>query len=179
LGDEPPDLLFQADAGRPACGATLIPTVQQSQYIALMRGIIASRRSLNWILPSYICAEVTIESGWDPVVVNATGRRDGLMQVIPSTVREVEQAYGVMIGAQTDPYSSFLAGILYFDRCARKILAARGVRTLYLYEVAESYNLGYGGFLKGARNDRYGLKMLAAQEKWAFVDTETKQTVFI
>jgi soluble lytic murein transglycosylase-like protein len=159
----------------------MIPTVQQSQFIDMMKGIIASRPSLAWILPSYICAEVTIESGWRPDAINATGRQDGLMQVIPGTVREVEKAYGMtMPGPQTDPYSSLLAGILYFDRCARKLAAARGARVLYLYEVAQSYNLGYGGFLKGQRNERYGDKMLAAWMKWSFVDPEMQQlTVLI
>jgi soluble lytic murein transglycosylase-like protein len=160
----------------------MIPTVQQAQYIGLMKEIISNGHpSLAWILPSYICAEVTIESGWRADVINATGRQDGLMQVIPGTVREVEKAYGMkMPGPQTDPYSSLLAGILYFDRCARKLAAARGARVLYLYEVAQSYNLGYGGFLMGQRNERYGDKMLAAWMKWSFVDPEMQQlTVLI
>ena len=142
---QPPPVVVVPPNGPSLPGPIVSPTArhdgtnpEQMQYIDLMRGIIASRPSLAWILPSYICAEVTIESGWRPDVVNATGRKDGLMQVIPGTVKEVEQAYAVkMPGPQTDPYSSLLAGTLYFDRCARKILAARGTRTLYLYEIME------------------------------------------
>ncbi len=144
----------------------MIPTVTQWADIALIKKAIASRPGFAWILPSYICAEVSIESGWDPSVVS--GSSIGLMQVEPGTVADVAAAYSLTgLGPQTDPYSSLLTGICYFDLCARKIIAARGAKSLYLTEVAEAYNAGYGGFLAGNGNPRYGAKMLAQQIIWA------------
>jgi lysozyme len=146
----------------------MIPTADQWINIALIKQVIASRHGFTWILPSYICAEVTIESGWDASSASATSSSLGLMQVEAATVQDVVAAYGLTgLGPQSDAYSSLLTGTCYFDLCARKIIAARGTKSLRLTEVAEAYNAGYGGFLAGNGNPRYGAKMLAQQIFWA------------
>jgi len=156
----------------------MTPTPAQYAYLALIRQVIASRNTLVWVKPSWIMAEVAIESGFDPLVVNATGRQDGLLQVIPGTVAEVVHDYALgSVEPQTDPQTSLEVGTLYFNTCARKIIAARGTRSLYLEEVAEAYNQGWAGFLAGKRNQRYGLKMIAQQALWAFVDNPSPVTL--
>lgn len=102
------------------------------------------------------------------------------MQVIPGTVAEVIREYQTVMAPdwpQTEPAASIETGALYFNTCARKIIAARRTTSLYLAEVAEAYNVGWAGFISGTRNQRYGLKMLAAQAQWGFVDNPASMTI--
>jgi hypothetical protein len=155
------------------------PTPAQYSFLTLIRQIITSRGVLAWIKPSYIMAEVAIESdNWDPNSKNPTTSSWGLMQVQVGTVAEVVRDYALgSIGPQTDPLTSLETGTLYFNTCARKIIAARGARSLYLEEIAEAYQQGWAGFLAGKRNPRYGLKMIAQQAQWAFADSSVWVTM--
>ncbi len=151
------------------------PTPAQYAYLGMIRQIIVSWNALAWVKPSYIMAEVAIESdNWDPNSKNPGSSSLGLMQVQVGTVAEVVREYALgTIRPQTDPLTSLEVGTLYFNTCARKIIAKRHTTSLYLAEVAQAYNRGWAGFLAGERNERYALKMLAQQARWAFVDAPT------
>jgi soluble lytic murein transglycosylase-like protein len=125
-----------------------------------------------WMKPSWIMATIRIESGWVPTVVNGTGREDGLMQVIPGTAMAMNSQYKLGLTLpQTDPWTSILSGVAYYDATVRYLLKAWNAAEIPLSAVIEGYNEGYGTVASGKMVSNYWLKWAAAQQGYAFVDT--------
>jgi soluble lytic murein transglycosylase-like protein len=134
-----------------------------AQVLPLVRSTIASRPQFAWIKPSWIMAFIQIESSFQPLVVNNTGRMDGLMQVIPGTAAQMQRIYGLgTLLPQTDPTTSVLCGTCYVDYAARQLVAAWGA-PIPLSAAVESYNEGYGAAEKGQQVPRYWANWSAAQ----------------
>jgi soluble lytic murein transglycosylase-like protein len=143
----------------------------QKECLGFIQQILGSSVHLSWIRPSWIMALIRIESGWQPLVVNATGRQDGLMQVIPATASSMEMQYRLPSDLpQTDVFTSINTGTHYVDYCGRYLLRAFGTPTIPLGAVIESYNEGPGAVLAGRMVSNYYLKWAAAQQSYAFVD---------
>jgi soluble lytic murein transglycosylase-like protein len=111
--------------------------------------------------PAWIMSIMDIESGYQPLVVNATGRQDGLMQVIPSTAAAMAALYGIPAGPQTDPMTSILSGMAYLDDSARSIIKARNAVSLPLWDLAVAYNEGFGAVEAGRADPAYLAKFQA------------------
>jgi soluble lytic murein transglycosylase-like protein len=122
----------------------------QRTYLVMVNQALAAHPKWSYLDPAWIMTIMDIESGYDPVVTNSTGRQDGLMQVTPPTAQDMAAAYGIPAAPQTDPMVSILSGTAYLDTCARKIIAAWNWVSLPLWTVAKAYNGGFGHFLPGA-----------------------------
>jgi soluble lytic murein transglycosylase-like protein len=116
----------------------------------------------SYLDPAWVMTIMDIESGYRPLVVNATGRQDGLMQVIPSTAAAMAALYGISAGPQTDPMTSILSGIAYMDDSARSIIKSRGAVSLPLWDLAQAYNEGFGAVEAGRLAPAYLAKFQAA-----------------
>lgn len=116
-------------------------------------------------------ASIQIESSFQPLVVNATGRQDGLMQVIPPTVARMQAAYNLgPLPAQTDPATSILCGVCYLDWTARRLVAAWGVPSIPLSAIIEGYNEGEAAAQKGLMVPQYWKDWSDAQAIFAADD---------
>lgn len=138
-------------------------TAYQVQCLSWIDQVLVAFPHFSWLDPSYVMAHIRIESGFDPLVVNNTGRQDGLMQVIPSTAAQMGEA-----GPQTDPLTSIRTGMKYLDYCLRTIVAdwdARygNVTSIALSAVVEAYNEGPAAVEAGKQDTRYWTKWAAAQ----------------
>jgi len=122
---------------------------------------IAAHPKWLYIDGAWVLAIMDIESGNQPLVVNATGRQDGLMQVIPSTAAAMAALYGIPAGPQTDPMTSILSGIAYLDDSARSIIKARNAVSLPLWDLAQAYNEGFGAVEAGRADPAYLAKFQA------------------
>jgi soluble lytic murein transglycosylase-like protein len=123
-------------------------------------------------------ATIWVESGFSPTVVNAAGRRDGLMQVIPQTVTSMLMLYGLDVTQpQTDAYTSILTGVCYMDYTIKYLEKRWGVNSVPLSAVIEGYNEGAGAAAQGKMVPAYWYDWAAAQQTFAFVDTIPTVTV--
>jgi soluble lytic murein transglycosylase-like protein len=122
---------------------------------------LAAHPKWSYLDPAWIMTIMSIESGYEPLVVNATGRMDGLMQVIPSTASAMAKLYGIPTGPQTDPMVSVLSGIAYLDASARNIIVLRDAVSLPLWDLAQAYNEGYGAVEAGKMDPAYLRKFQA------------------
>jgi soluble lytic murein transglycosylase-like protein len=104
---------------------------------------LAAHPKWAYLDPAWIMSIMDIESGYQPLVVNPTGRQDGLMQVIPSTAAAMAALYGIPVGPQTDPMISILSGTAYLDDSARSIIKFRNAVSLPLWDLAQAYNEGF------------------------------------
>lgn len=127
-----------------------------AQVLTIVRSTIASRPAFAWLMPSWVMASIQVESSFQPLVVNAAGRQDGLMQVIPSTVMQMELVYNLgTLPPQTDPATSILCGVCYLDWCARKLVADWKVTSVPLSAIIEGYNEGEAAAEKGLMVPQY------------------------
>jgi soluble lytic murein transglycosylase-like protein len=138
-------------------------TTYQTQCLGWINEVLTAYPSFAWLDPSYVMASIRIESGFDPTVVNATGRQDGLMQVIPSTAAQMGET-----GPQTDPLTSIRTGMKYLDFCMRDIISKwnaeyGNITSVALSAVIEAYNEGQAAVEAGKRDDAYWTKWAAAQ----------------
>ena len=148
-------------------------TTNEMTWLGFAQQAIAFNPKFAWIKPSWVMAWIDREGGFtNPLVVNTEGRKDGPMQVIPSTVIEVAQAYGWnLMLPQTDPWTSILTGTGYVNLEARQLLGGLHMGgSLPLDDVVQTYNIGPTAFLRGSRNTTYLLNWLKSQAKFAFVD---------
>jgi soluble lytic murein transglycosylase-like protein len=122
---------------------------------------IAARPKWAYIDGSWVLAIMDLESGYQPLVVNATGRQDGLMQVIPSTAAAMAALYGIPAGSQTDPMTSILSGIGYLDDSARSIIKFRNAVSLPLWDLAQAYNEGFAAVEAWKKDPAYLAKFQA------------------
>jgi soluble lytic murein transglycosylase-like protein len=122
----------------------------QRTILPMINQVLVAHPKWSYLDPAWILTFVMRESGGRPLVINPTGRQDGLMQVEPSTAQEMAVAYGIPAGPQTDSMVSLLSGTAYLDTCARKIIAAWNWVSLPLWTLVKSYNGGYGHFLPNA-----------------------------
>jgi soluble lytic murein transglycosylase-like protein len=127
----------------------------------MVQRALAAHPKWSYLDPAWIMAIMDIESGYDPVVVNNTGRRDGLMQVIPSTAADMAKAYGIPASPQTDPMTSILSGTAYLDASARDIIKKRNAVSLPLWDLAQAYNEGMGAVEAGKMDPAYLRKFQA------------------
>ena len=138
-------------------------TTYRAQVLTIVRTVLASRLTFAWIRPSWVMATIEVESSFQPLAVNTAGRLDGLMQVIPTTVTQVQQAYS--LGAllpQTDPHTSITCGSCVLDWTARKLIAdwtAAGDlqpgEGIPVSAVIEGYNEGEAAAEKGIMVPKY------------------------
>ncbi len=143
----------------------------QAQCLGWINGIIASRPGFAWFKPSWIMATIRIESGWDPLAVNAVKRQDGLMQVIPSTVAEMVAQYQLgAIRPQTDPQTSIETGMCFLDYGARQLEQKWMVHSIPLSADIEAYNEGIAAAAAGKMVTAYWLKWSFAQQGYNYVD---------
>src|SRR5271165_495193 len=133
----------------------------QRTYLTMIKQVLATWVHWSYLDPSWILTIMDIESGYNPTVVNATGRQDGLMQVIPTTAVEMATKYGIPDGPQTDPMTSIVSGIAYLDTSARDIIAKRGTTSLPLYDLVQAYNEGFGAVEAGKLDPNYRNKFIA------------------
>jgi soluble lytic murein transglycosylase-like protein len=122
---------------------------------------LAAHPKWAYLDPAWIMAIMDIESGYRPLVMNAAGRQDGLMQVIPSTAAAMAALYGISAGPQTDPMTSILSGTAYLDDSARSIIKSRGAVSLPLWDLAQAYNEGFGAVEAGRTAPAYLAKFQA------------------
>lgn len=142
-----------------------------AQILPIVRSTIASRPAFAWLMPSWIMATIQIESSFQPLVVNATGRQDGLMQVIPPTVVQMQTAYNLgTLLPQTDPATSILCGVCYLDWTARKLVADWGAPSIPLSAIIEGYNEGEAAAEKGLMVPQYWADWVNAQAVFASDD---------
>lgn len=142
-----------------------------AQILPIVRSTIASRPGFRWLMPSWIMASIQVESSFQPLVVNATGRQDGLMQVIPSTVTQMQTAYALgPLPPQTDPATSILCGVCYLDWTARRLISAWGIPSIPLSAVIEGYNEGEAAAEKGLMVPQYWADWIDAQAVFASDD---------
>jgi soluble lytic murein transglycosylase-like protein len=135
----------------------------QTQCLTLIGTVLAQRPAFAWIKPSFIMATIQIESSFRPTVVNAAQRQDGLCQVIPSTVALVEQKYNLgNLPPQTDPATSILCGMCYWDFVARELIAGWKVAAIPVSAVVEGYNEGEAAAEKGIMVPKYWADWIAA-----------------
>ncbi|MGH6741743.1 MAG: lytic transglycosylase domain-containing protein, partial [Bradyrhizobium sp.] len=123
----------------------------------------------SYLDAAWILTLMKMESGYQPLVVNATGRQDGLMQVIPSTAAAMATLYGIPAVPQTDPMTSIRSGTACLDDSARRIIKERGVASLPLWDLVQAYNEGFGALEAGRLDPAYltkfqlGLPIIQAQ----------------
>jgi soluble lytic murein transglycosylase-like protein len=122
----------------------------QRTYLTMVRQALAAHPKWAYLDPAWIMTIMDLESGYRPLVVNATGRQDGLMQVIPSTAAQMSSIYGIPAGPQTDPMTSILSGTATLDDYARGYIKAWNTVSLELWTLAKSYNGGLSNLLPGA-----------------------------
>src|SRR6266576_78696 len=145
-------------------------SASQRTYLTMVNQVLAMHPKWSYLDPAWIMAIMKIESGYQPYVVNGTGRQDGLMQVIPATAVSMAKLYGIPAGPQTDPMTSILSGTAYIDDSARGIINARHATSLPLWDVVRAYNGGWHNLVPGympsaswvAAVARYLLKFQAA-----------------
>jgi soluble lytic murein transglycosylase-like protein len=122
----------------------------QRTYLGMVNQALAAHPRWAYLDPAWVMTFGMLESGFRPLVVNATGRQDGIMQVIPSTAAQMASIYGIPAGPQTDPMTSFLSGIATLDDYARGYIKAWNAVALDLWTLAKSYNGGLSNLLPGA-----------------------------
>jgi soluble lytic murein transglycosylase-like protein len=122
---------------------------------------IAANPKWVYIDGAWVLAIMDIESGNQPLVVNATGRQDGLMQVIPSTAAAMAALYDIPVGPQTNPMISILSGIGYLDDSARSIIKFRNAVSLPLWDLAQAYNEGFAAVEAWKKDPAYLAKFQA------------------
>jgi soluble lytic murein transglycosylase-like protein len=113
----------------------------------MVNQILAVHRKWSYLDPAWVMTIGMVESGLRPLVVNATGRQDGIMQVTPPTAVDMASIYGIPVGPQTDPMTSFLSGIATLDDYARGYIKAWNTVSLDLWTLAKSYNGGLKNLL--------------------------------
>src|SRR5580692_5131812 len=116
----------------------------QRTFLVMVNQVLAAHPKWSYLDPAWIMTIMDIESGYQPLVVNGTGRQDGLMQVIPPTAQAMASLYGIPAGPQTDPMISINSGIGYLDDSARSIAKFRNVPSIPLWDLAQAYNEGFG-----------------------------------
>lgn len=121
----------------------------QRAYLVMVNQALAAHPKWGYLDPAWVMTIMQIESGYHPLVVNATGRQDGLMQVIPPTAADMASLYGTPAGPQTDPMTSILSGTAYLDHCSRSLIKALNALSLPLWTVAKAYNGGWGNLVPG------------------------------
>jgi soluble lytic murein transglycosylase-like protein len=89
--------------------------------------------------PFFIVAVIEVESNFDVEAISSSGAR-GLMQILPSTFREVSSASRMF-----DPNENVRAGITYLAKLSRQF--KKPERMLL------AYNIGPGGVMSGVSND--------------------------
>ncbi len=130
-------------------------------YLGMVMQALAVHPKWGYLDPAWVMAIMDIESGYQPLVVNATGRQDGLMQVIPPTAASMAALYGIPAGPQTDPMTSILSGTTYLDDSARSIIKFRNAVSLPLWDLAVAYNEGFGAVEQGRLDPAYLAKFEA------------------
>ena len=133
----------------------------QRTYLGMINQALAVHPRWGYLDPAWIMTIMDIESGYRPLVVNATGRQDGLMQVIPTTAQEMSSLYGIPAGPQTDPMTSILFGTAYLDDSARSIIKFRSAVSLPLWDLAVAYNEGFEAVEQGRLDPAYLAKFQA------------------
>jgi soluble lytic murein transglycosylase-like protein len=133
----------------------------QRLYLPMVMQALAAHSKWAYLDPAWILAIMDIESGYQPFVVNATGRQDGLMQVIPSTAFAMAELYGIPAVPQTTPMVSILSGIAYLDDSARSIIKFRNAVSMPLWDLAQAYNEGFGAVEQGRLDPAYLAKFQA------------------
>lgn len=133
------------------------------QYIQTIDRIRDTENMDPKITRSVVFAVMEIESGFRETVHSTDGLGSiGLMQVLPSTAREM----GVY-GPQSDPDLSILAGMRYLSACAR-VLKLNDMFTVH--GMVQAYNVGAAGYVRGRRNGVYLRKFLRAHDRWLYLD---------
>jgi soluble lytic murein transglycosylase-like protein len=128
----------------------------QRTYLMMAMQALAAHPKWGYLDPAWIMAIMDIESGYQPLVINATGRQDGLMQVIPPTADAMASLYGISIElGQIDPMTSILCGTAYLDDAARSIIKFRNAVSLPLWDLAQAYNEGFGAVEQGRLDPNY------------------------
>jgi hypothetical protein len=130
----------------------------QRTYLGMVMQVLATHPKWSYLDPAWIMAIMDIESGYQPLVTNATGRQDGLMQVIPPTASAMASLYGIPSGPETDPMISILSGTAYLDDSARSIIKFRNAVSLPLWDLAVAYNEGFGAMEQGRLDPAYLMK---------------------
>jgi soluble lytic murein transglycosylase-like protein len=130
----------------------------QRKYLTMVMQVLNLHPKWVYIDPAWIMAIMNNESGYNPTVVNATGRQDGLMQVIPSTAQQMSSVYGIPSSPQTDPMTSILCGTAYLDYSARQITQFRKTPSLPLWDLVQAYNEGLGAVEQGKLDTAYLIK---------------------
>ena len=133
----------------------------QRTYLVIVNQVLAAHPKWSYLDPAWIMTIMDLESGYNPTVINATGRADGLMQVIPPTAQNMASLYGIPAGPQTDPMTSILSGTAYLDDSARSIIKARNAVSLPLWDLAQAYNEGFGAVEAGKLDPNYLAKFQA------------------
>ena len=119
----------------------------QRTYLGMVNQALAAHPKWAYLDPAWVMTIMDLESGYQPLVVNPTGRQDGLMQVIPSTAAEMASIYSIPAGPQTDPMTSILSGTATLDDYARGYIKAWNVVSLDLWTLVKSYNGGLKNLL--------------------------------
>jgi soluble lytic murein transglycosylase-like protein len=119
----------------------------QRTYLGMVSQALTAHPKWAYLDPAWIMTIMEIESGYQPLVVNPTGRQDGLMQVIPSTAAVMARLHGIPAGPQTDPMISILSGTATLDDYARGYIKAWNVASLDLWTLVKSYNGGLKNLL--------------------------------
>jgi soluble lytic murein transglycosylase-like protein len=122
----------------------------QRTYLGMINRALAMHPKWAYLDPAWILSIMKIESGYNPTVINATGRQDGLMQVEPPTAQDMARLYGVPEAPQTSPMIAILSGTAYLDHCSRSLIKALNTTSLPLWSVAKAYNGGWGNLVPGA-----------------------------
>jgi soluble lytic murein transglycosylase-like protein len=136
-------------------------STSQKTYWTMTKQVLVTHPKWAYLDPAWILTIMSVESGFNPTVVNATGRQDGLMQVIPGTAQDMAKAYGIPAIPQTDPMTSILCGIAYLDYSARDIIRARNTTNLPLWDLFQAYNEGFSAVEAGKLDSKYLVKCQA------------------
>jgi len=110
-----------------------------SSEIRAVAEVIVDESAFGGFDPFFIVAVIEAESNFDVEAISPTGAR-GLMQVLPSTFREVSSAPRMF-----DPVENVRAGIAYLSKLSKQF---KKQERLLL-----AYNVGPGGAISGIQND--------------------------
>ena len=92
-----------------------MPAAGQELQELLARTIVEEAEA-NRVDPLLVLAMIEVESGYDPRARSTAGAQ-GLMQLMPGTMKRELEIHGIQPSGPTDPVANVRAGVRYLRRC--------------------------------------------------------------
>jgi soluble lytic murein transglycosylase-like protein len=92
-----------------------MPAAGQELQELLARAIVEEAEA-NRVDPLLVLAMIEVESGYDLRALSTAGAQ-GLMQLMPGTMKRELELHGIQASGPTDPVANVRAGVRYLRRC--------------------------------------------------------------